>query len=69
MVGFRTALLLFNTPFSFSLHVSSKTLATCFESAKAGGIVRFSDSSSMSDFCVYISTLLFSFSILVIGGH
>ena len=36
MVGLRTGFLLFNTPFSFSLNFSSKTLAICFERAKAG---------------------------------
>ena len=36
MVGLRTGFLQFNTPFSFSLHISSKTLSICFESTKAG---------------------------------
>ena len=48
MVGLRTGILLFNTPYSFSLYFSSKTLAICFESAiLSGGIVRFSDNSSL----------------------
>ena len=36
MVGLRTGFLLFNTPFSFSLHFLSKTQAICIEGAKAG---------------------------------
>ena len=36
MVGLGTGFLLFNSPVSFSLHFSSKALAICFESAKAG---------------------------------
>ena len=35
MVGLRTGFLLFNTPFSFSLHFSSNILGIYFESAKA----------------------------------